>query len=318
MDMSPLADRMNSVRTIRVTQGLFVLRYISSKAGLNAPTVSVATPPGSGVDVISPGEGEPQLVSPGDGIVVRAARDAFLNLSVRPSHINGSCDAELVLERVSTTIRQDEPLPAPEDFSRRGAVPSIDDIEILAHVSRRGDVVVKPGQWICGPQLPMAIEGVEIRWKNRPQDFDIVANATVNARGLKQLPQQSIGSFLGTRGKAAPLTALTLSTAGSAAADFSLACDALFLGMPVMSVSGKSCALSGATGWEPLVGLRVSVVSAVDQAARQTVGFLRAKAAEETQPAPPLAARAPTDSPSRVRIFRSTRARPAPALFLSK
>ncbi|WP_342362793.1 hypothetical protein [Terrarubrum flagellatum] len=300
-----------------MTQGLFVLRYVSSKAGLNAPTVLVSTPPGSPVDVISPGEGGPQLVSPGDGVVVRAARDAFLNLTVRPSHINGSCDAELVLERVSTTIRQAEPLPEPEDFTRGGSVPLSDDIEILAHVSRRGDVVTKSGQWICGPQLPMAIEGVEIRWKNRPQGVDILAQATINARGLRQLPEQPIGSFVGTRGKAAPLTALNLAVVGPAADDFSLACDALFLGASVMNVSGKSCALSGATGWEPLVGLRISVVSAVDQAARQTVGFLRSRAAEE-EVAPPLAARRPVEAPSRVRVFRSSRARPAPALLLSK
>lgn len=318
MDMSPLADSAISARTIRVTHGLFVLRYVSSKAGRNAPIVSVATPPGSGVDVIHPGEGEPRLVSPGDGVVVRATRDAFVNLTVRPCHINGSCDAELVLERVSTTLLQAEPLPAPEDVDRRGPAPSTDDIEILAHVARRGDVVAKPGQWICGPQLPMAIEGLEIRWTNKPRDFDILARATVNARGLRELPAQPIGSFLGTRGKAAPLTALTLTATGAAAADYSLACDALFLGMPVMSVSGPSCALSGATGWEPLVGLRLSVVAAIDQAARRTVGFLRAKAAEDHQVDAPIAARAPADNPSRVRIFRSSRARPAPALLPSK
>ena len=52
-DQTPIANQTNSARTIRVSQGLFVLRYASSKAGLNAPTVSVNTLPGSGVDVIA-------------------------------------------------------------------------------------------------------------------------------------------------------------------------------------------------------------------------------------------------------------------------
>src|ERR1700733_10561984 len=71
-DQSPIANQINSARTIRVSQGLFVLRYVSSKAGLNAPTVSVAAPPSSGVEVISPGGDGAQLVSPGDGLVIRA------------------------------------------------------------------------------------------------------------------------------------------------------------------------------------------------------------------------------------------------------
>jgi len=209
MDMSPMTEQVTSARAVRVTPGLFVLRYVSSKAGLNAPYIRVTTPPGSGVDVISPGDGEPRLVSPGDGVVVRATRDALLNLAVTPSHANGSCDAELVLERVSTTMRVDESRGKHAD----AAILSTGEIELLAHVARRGDLTVKSGEWICGPQLPMAIEGVQIRWNGKPQGVDIVARATVNARGLRQLPEQPTGGFIGTRGKAAPITALTLALA---------------------------------------------------------------------------------------------------------
>jgi hypothetical protein len=268
--------------------------------------------------VISPGEDGAQLVSPGDGLVVRAARDSFINVSVTPSHQNGSCDAELVLERVSTSIRHSVPLAAPEDFGRRDAVPATDEIEILAHVARRGDVLVRAGEWICGPQLPMAIEGLEIRWKNRPAGLDIVARATINARGLRTLAEQSIGTFLGTRGRAAPITALTLALVGPASEEFSLACDAMFLGLPVMSVGGKSCMLSGATGREPLVGLRLSVVSAADHAARHTLDFLRAKAADEFSSVASQPARLHMEKPSRVRVFRTPRGRPAQAALFSK
>lgn len=317
-DQTPIANQTNSARTIRVSQGLFVLRYASSKAGLNAPTVSVDTPPGSGVDVISPAEDGARLVSPGDGLVVRAARDSFINVGVTPSHRNGSCDAELVLERVSTSIRHAVPLAVPEDFSRRDAIPATDEIEILAHVARRGDVLVQAGQWICGPQLPMAIEGLELRWKNRPQGVDIVSRATINARGLRTLAEQSIGSFLGTRGRAAPITALTLALVGPASEDFSLACDALFLGLPIISTTGKSCILSGTAGNEPLVGLRLSVVSAADQAARHTLDFLRTKTTEAPNPIASQTTRSTTERPSRVRIFRTPRGRPAHAALYSK
>ena len=316
-DQTTLTHQVNSVRMIRVSQGLFVLRYVSSKAGLNAPTVSVVTPPGLGIEVISPSENGAQLVSPGDGLVVRATRDAFINVSVKPSHRDGSCDAELVLERVSTSIRQAAALAMPEVFTHRATVPAIEEIEILAHVARRGDVLVHAGQWICGPDLPMPIEGLEIRWKNRPQGLDIVSRATINARGLRTLAEQSIGSFLGTRGRAAPITALTLALVGPASDELSLVCDAMFLGQPMISISGKSCILSGATGRDPLVGLRVSVVSAADHAARRTLEFLRSKTAEAINP-PLQPALSQAEKPSRVRIFRTTRGQPAPAVLFSK
>ena len=317
-DQSPIANQINSTRTIRVSQGLFVLRYTSSKAGLNAPTVSVAAPATSGIEVISPGAEGARLVSPGDGLVIRAARDSFINVSVSPSHVHGSCDAELVLERVSTSIRHAVPLAESQDFTGRDAVPVTDDIEILAHVARRGDLVVHAGQWICGPQLPMAIEGLEIRWKSRPQGLDIVSRATINARGLRTLPEQSIGSLLGTRGRAAPITALTLALVGTASEDYSLACEAQFLGQPIISIAGKSCMLSGATGREPLVGLRLSVISAVDQAAHHTLEFLRTKPADNANPTALQSARAQTEKPSKVRIFRPLKAQPASAVLYSK
>ena len=205
-----------------------------------------------------------------------------------------------------------------QKITRRDAITATDEIEILAHVARRGDVVVQAGQWICGPQLPMAIEGLELRWKNRPPGVDIVSRATINARGLRTLAEQSIGSFLGTRGRAAPITALTLALVGPASEDFSLACDALFLGLPIISTIGKSCIFSGTAGNEPLVGLRLSVISAVDQAARHTLDFLRTKTTEPPNPIAAQTARSTTERPSRVRIFRTPRGRPAHAALYSK
>jgi hypothetical protein len=316
-ELPRLSDQTNAMRTIRVSKGLFVLRYVASKAGLNAPTLSVDTSPTSGVDLIWPNSGSAgRLVSPGDGLVVRAARDSFISVAVTPSHRNGSCDAELVLERVSTTIRQTDSLTAVSDFSSRMAEPAIDDIEILAHVARRGDVVMRAGQWICGPDLPMAIEGLEIRWRNRPQGVDIVSSATINARGLRTLAEQSIGAFQGTRGRAAPITSLTLSLRGPSSGDYLLNCEALFLGLPVMTVSGKSCVLRGATGLEPLVGLRLSIMSAAEHAAQRMVGAMRTEAEEAPEASAPTAAH--VEKASRVRIFRSSRVKSPPAYSLAK
>lgn len=303
MDLSPLANQINSLRTIRVGQGLFVLRYVSSKAGFNAPIVSV-TAPGADVVIICPTADDARLVAPGDALVVHAVRDSLINVMVAPLRANGSCDAELVLERVSTTIRG-QPVA---DHSVRGHSVSTRGIEILAHVARRGDVVVPAGEWICGPDLPMAIEGIEIRWRDKPHGLDIVCGATVNARGRQTLPDKHIGAFQGTRGRAAPITTLTLSLTGPGSHDFSLVCDAAFLGLPVMSVSGRSCVLSGTTGHEPLVGLRFAVLSRSQAAPDRR---------DDLQVVPAVTSVAtPAKEASRVRVFRApSRRNPSPGLL---
>jgi hypothetical protein len=315
-DMTPILERGNATRTIRVTKGLFVLRYVASKAGLNAPSLAIRSAPSSGVDLIWPNSSqEGRLVSPGDAMVVRAERDSFVDVTVTPSHRNGSCDAELVLERVSTSLALNPPSdPATVDPESL----NLDEIEILAHVARRGDVLAKAGQWICGPDLPMAIEGLEFRWPSRPHGVDIVSRATINAKGLRSLPEQSIGSFLGTRGRAAPITSLALALDGPGARDLVLSCDALFLGLPVVTASGASCVLRGATGLEPLVGFRLSVATATEQAALRTVGVIRSKASE-VAPAPvAVPAPARVERSGRVRIFRTSRVKSSPAYSLAK
>jgi hypothetical protein len=307
MDLSPILESANSLRTIRVAQGLFVLRYVSSRAGLNAPVVAVSAPRGSAVQVISPSNEDAVLVSPGDALVVRAERDSFITVSVTPSQQNGSRDAELVLERVSTSLRPAAASDVTPDREKPDFGPH--DLQILAHVARRGDVLVRAGQWICGPQLPMAIEGIELRWNNRPRGVDIVSRATINARGTRELAERATGEFLGTRGRAAPITSLTMTLTGPGTEDLSLTCDALFLGLAVKTVSGRSCVLSGVTGREPLVGLRLSIMSALDKATNQSVALLRAQQKE----AAATTALAPAERTSRIKVFRRQRGQDVPA-----
>jgi hypothetical protein len=302
MFLSPIIESAESLRTIRVAQGLFVLRYVSSRAGLNSPVVAVSASSGSGVQVIGPSDENANLASPGDALVIKAARDSFITVSVTPSIPNGSRDAELVLERVSTSVRRLEKAEMMLDQPKAHVgSQALGDLEILAHVARRGDVLVRAGEWVCGPQVPMAIEGLELRWNNKPSGVDIVSRATVNARSHHELPEQPTGKFLGTRGRAAPITSLAMTLVGPGSSGLSLKCDALFLGLSVKTVSGRSCEVSGTTGHEPLVGLRVVLMSALDKAADQSLKLMRA---QQTKSPPSMVVPALAERTGRVRIFR--------------
>jgi hypothetical protein len=140
-------------------------------------------------------------------------------------------------------------------------------MEVLAHVSHRGDVTAKQGEWICGPDLPIAIEGIQIEWPNRPAGVELTYAVAAGGREPRRFECNS-GGFAGSRGCAAPLVGVQAGLSGPRADQFELRCDALFLAAPVLSRRGRTVSLAGPTGHEPLVGLRLSVEPRALQPAR--------------------------------------------------
>jgi hypothetical protein len=162
-------------------------------------------------------------------------------------------------------------------------------------------VVIPAGEWICGPEYPMAIEGIEIRWPHRPPGLEIVTSVSVSKNGVRNLPTTLTGEFAGTRGRAAPLTRIELSLTGARAGDFALRSDALFLGSAVQSKRGQSISLIGPSGREPLVGLRLSI----DSVSTNDAG--RAVSAPSIQERPKSGSN--WSSGGRIRVFRGLKQR---------
>ncbi|QCI66232.1 hypothetical protein [Phreatobacter stygius] len=246
-------------RDLRIPRGIVIVRYAASKGGRAAPSLVLTVPRGSGAELIDLTErAEQTLAKPGAATVVRAQRDTTISLEVVPSQIGGSLDAEVHIERMTAAITQPDdrrPPAAPVVVSSD----AIADLQVLAHVSRRGDILVGSGEWICGPQVPMSIEGIEIRLGRLAPDLDIMVSGSARSKLPVNFPVSSSGTFIGSRGRAAPLTTLTFSLIGRAASAFQLSVDALFLAAPVVSRLGNSIELSGPTGNEPLVGLRLAL-----------------------------------------------------------
>lgn len=299
-------------RALRVSKGLFVLRYISSKADSDAPSVAVTAKPGSGVDVITPeGSVTGFLGSPGEAVVVRVSRDSFLSVNILPLRSGGSQDAHLQFERISSSPTPDfcENV-AQHAFADKSPLPTISpNLEIVAHVAMRGDMVVPAGEWICGPQLPMAIEGIKLNWYNKPSGVDIITSGAIMSRGRVVLTPAGTGVFVGTRGKSAPLVGLGLALTGPLAEAYTLICEAFFLGASLCSRQGISVDLSGPTGLEPLVGLRLSLKISVEAVTSQTYQGVP----PETSLSPDLTSGSleiPTSVQNgRVRVFRTSRSR---------
>jgi hypothetical protein len=243
-------------KTVEIPRGLFLVRYESADDTTNPPRVTVSLAPehSEAIRVIlPPGIDESVLWAPGACLVVRASQTGNVEIAVTPSQANGSVAAKIQLVPISND-------PTGASASMVETVADVIDpsqMKIRGHVAGLGDVIVRPGEWIAGPSAPSRIEGLLLHWPNKPQSIDLRYSVSLGGPKPMQTPMVSAGTFAGTRGRALPLVGAVLELAGPQAARHQFEVEALFLGSPQIRITGRRIELSGPTGREPLVGLRV-------------------------------------------------------------
>ncbi|QDM22624.1 hypothetical protein FIU28_16790 [Tardiphaga sp. vice154] len=288
-------DETAQRKTIDLPAGLFLMRYNSADDSKFPPVVRI-TPDRSSVGsceiLVGPDATEGTLWSPDSSLVVYAAQPAKLTVAVSAQRPGGSTAANLKFE----PLTQGTP-PAPQFQSSGPMISSgsaaVDDVRILAHVAGIGDLSERANAWIAGPMAPARIEGFCLYWPNKPYDIDI--NYAVKfarpQRGDGQMVP--LGTYAGTRGRALPLTGVTMQLSGPAASHYMLTAEAIFLGAPALRVTGQSIKLAGPSGREPLVGIKLNIEPLVSQAPAPL-------------PAPAATVAAPVQrTAGRVRVFRS-------------
>ncbi len=300
----------SETRELRIPRGVVVVRYLKSGARHRPPSIILTTPTGCDAELVGLAFHARQvLAKPGNAVAVVAKRDTVISLEVVPAEGDGSRDAEIAVERITAQLPQDR--PAASTPAAPFPTEALADFQVLAHVARHGDIVAANGEWICGPRLPMSIEGVEIQTGRLAAGLDLLVSGEARLRRPLTFPAAAAGSFVGTRGRATPLTSLTFSLIGRWAPQCQLAVDALFLGSAMTTRIGNSIELSGPTGTEPLVGLRLAL-QPIQQAASR-LPSIRPAAAIAPAPAPEFAStsgamlkRVANGSAGRVRVFRAS------------
>ena len=270
----------NQRRVVDVGRGLFVVRYVAAEDAARPPVVRVTVESSSceHVDLIfHPDNEDGELSRPGTCLVVIATEPSKLGVEVEPSQRNGSVAAKVNIEPLmqGNPERQRELSPRPE-------------LKVLAHVAGIGDMRANANEWLAGPKAPSRIEGIAIACVGQPDGLRIGYSVRTAQPSPSSGHIVDVGSFAGTRGRAMPLTSLMFELSGPEASRYQFAVEALFLGSPITRVTGPRVEVSGPTGREPLVGLRVGLeeTKAVVQALPKRSG---------------TSAR----SGSRVRVFRS-------------
>jgi len=299
-------------RTTEIARGLFAVRYVGAEDSAQPPIVKVTAEPNSEahIDVIlHPDNEEPVLSHPGTCLIVRAMMPGMLAIEVEPSRRDGSIAATVNIEPL---IQGDATASATGTSQQPAARPvggPAADIRILGHVAGIGDVYAGANEWLAGPTAPSRIEGILIEWPTKPEGVDI-RYSVKTAQPLNISGRVvDLEVFAGTRGRAMPLTNVMLELSGPDASFYRFSLEALFLGAPVMRVTGERVVVSGPTGREPLVGLRVALDEANEQDDEVTQTAQAPKTNQrnsiQSQPKSSAAAPAPARQSSRVRVFRS-------------
>lgn len=290
-----MARDLQRSSTCSVDRGLYVLRYVSSDSTDVVPMAFIKAAPGSEKIlsfVDAPGVPPGLLSGPGTGLVVRSDSYAKIEITVKASESSRVLDAKFALEllakgaeaKVGTradTATSDAVDLAPASMPAVKATEAV-ALDFLAHVSRRGDVIVAAGDWAAGPDAPAPIEGVQIRCRG--------AEVAVSAQFMNTTqpgvwsPWWAAGDFVGSRQQASPLTGLRLKLVGRDAHRFDLDVEAMFLGVPPQRHRGSEVTLGTPNGFDLLVGLKLSLKPQVRQEATAV------------------------PKPSRVRVFRSDKA----------
>lgn len=291
-----MAERVTSVPLER---GLYVLRYVQAPSAHGAPHVFVRPSPGGEdvVEVISPpGEQAGLIAGPGGCVVVRAERASGLHITINSSLASGGAEAELRLESLAGGVAvQGVPMPSAAPLAAPQPTPRLD---VMGHVSRRGDVRVGDGRWVAGPDSPAPIEGLEIGLIDRTAGIAVEYQVQIGGPGGAWTPWMTLG-FAGTRGQARSLLAARLRLVGARASEFHIEAEALFLGATVMRLKGQAIEVISGSGVDPLVGLKLSVAAASPPAVRSADPIPQRPAvssADNPKPAPRA---------GRVRVFRS-------------
>ncbi len=272
-------------KSFALQRGLYVLRYESAADAAHPPVVMVICEPGRNEVILHPEQTRATMSAPGQALVIRAAGSGNVQVEIASTGHVSTLDVTLKFE----PLRRDSGGPGGLMSAPQPARDRLAGIQIISHVARLGDVVAGLDQWLGGPSAPSRIEGFSIVWPGKPSDVNLSYAATVAGQQPGAARLVGAGEFTGTRGRARPILGLMAELSGQGAKNYQLTVEGLFLGAPARRSSGQTITLTGPTGREPLVGLRIGLASTHPNATTPGTNTQYAAGGE----------------PGRVRVFRA-------------
>lgn len=278
---------------VQLPVGMYIARLTDAALVGRSIGLSVAPSSGGTVDFFhSDSDTNNHLTSPNQSVIVRV-KDATATILVASMTPKGAEDPKLKLDKIASLDALDKKKVSKEETKKTLAAVAeklqelrkeskkedkaetktnvtpkvaqatsqpqneLGKVILVGHVEWKGDTRVNAGEWLSDPKKQARIEGFALAWQNKPEGVDLAYSCQVKNMG--KTPMALSGSYVGTRRKALPITALTLSLVGVNALNYALDAVAVFAdGEEQALLSGVEC--QGITGNEQLIALKVSVV----------------------------------------------------------
>jgi len=258
-------------RGIDLKPGVFVLRYAIAEEVSAHPAIKVSIDAASTKDVFlvlhhADEAREVTLWQPGAGVALKAVRPGRIMVEVIPIQADASTNATIKIDSLIQGENSYQYLGQAAGHAKQEL--NLSGLKLHGHVASRGDIEVSANEWLAGPAIPARIEGIAIEWPNKPRNIDLRYCAIGPKSNAATTPMIGLGGFTGTRGRALPIFGLNLELIGPGVTSMQLVAEALFLGTPVMRIAGTRVTLSGPSGLEPLIGLKLSVEAKQQEASQ--------------------------------------------------
>ena len=251
-----------------VKPGLYALRYVGSTDVRSAPSAAVRPIEASlhAIEIVSaPGVPAGELRAPGSSVVILASASGSVEISLTAFRGSQNLDAKFSLDLLGSA----EPLGVAASLDKQVGASSARgegdtrraeaSLDIVAHVSRRGDVRADEDGWIAGPRAPSSIEAIQIQVRG-PSVGVAAQFRNLESRGSWSA-WSTPGAVIGIPKKACPLTGIRLKLVGPEADLYELVADGLFLGAPKITTKGGEVEFVAPGELDPLIGLRLKLVA---------------------------------------------------------
>ena len=242
-------------KSFALPRGLYVLRYETSVDPSNPPLVTVFCEPERNEVILHPDQPLATLSGPGQAMIIRANDTGNVRVEISSTAPMNTLDATLKFEPIRRDltggqapgrVAQFAAPPAQAGFSaprygwggdsreslapaiaqpKLSGQPNIDatsSLQIIGHVARLGDVTCHSDEWVAGPSAPGRIEGFLVRWPTKPLDVQLRYSGMSAGQRAGEARVCEIDEFSGTRGRARPLTGLSIELVGPGAHNYQL------------------------------------------------------------------------------------------------
>jgi hypothetical protein len=289
---------------VDIREGLYVVQYSGAADAINPPSVAVVSVRGQSPAIeimMPPGTYGDKLDQPGTSLVLSSEGSGQIAVVVTPSRSGGSVAAEVSVMALKDLItRALDNLPANGKFPARGgsgAVPRAPArrkprIVNIMHISGQGDVQIDPTLWMPQVDSDIPIEGMALGIEDPGLAGAVEYRVRVSGPKGRMSSWARNGIFVGSRGRSLPLTGIGLRLTAPDADRFVIHAEARFIGGATVRLSGPEVYLSGPTGYEGLLALKVEAEARFAPAREERAA---------SRPAYEVQART---APSRVRVFR--------------